>query len=66
MVDPQSNPHGRNPPGKPRPRSGSADEAGRAGERSKSDTPEYRDRPADEGKHGDGTEEPNEGFPHNP
>jgi hypothetical protein len=26
----------------------------------------YRDRPADEGKHGDAGEEPNEGVPHDP
>ncbi len=31
--------------------------------KSKQPDPKYKDRPADEGKHGDGDQSPNSGFP---
>jgi hypothetical protein len=66
MADIHSDKRQQTEPANPQRRPGGADKTGSGTSEPPRDSVKYRDRPADEGKHGDAAEEPNEGFPHDP
>jgi hypothetical protein len=66
MADIHSDKRRQTEPPNPQRRPGSAHKTGGVTAEPPRESVKYRDRPADEGKHGDGAEGPNEGFPHDP